>query len=132
MQDENGDYVFGGGSANFWINSAQGVEQLIITGLRLWQGTWFLDTTAGMPWQQQVIGFRTQSQYDAAIQAQVKSTTGVTGIDNYQSSLNNATRHLKVTITGQSLFGPFSVATSIPLASAGGFGITPFGQNFGN
>jgi hypothetical protein len=131
MQSSTGDYVFGGGSSDFWINSAQGVEQLILTGLRLWQGTWFLNAAVGMPWLQSVIGFNTQSQYDAAIQAQVLQTTGVSSITNYRSSLNAATRHLTVTIDGVSLFGQFSVSTSIALA-AFGFGITPFGNNFGD
>lgn len=124
--DSTGDATFGQGSANFLINSSQAVEQAVLTGLRLWQGQWFYDTNAGMPWLQQVIGANTQSQYDAAIQAQIKSTTGVTGIDNYKSSLNNVTRHLVVNVNGQSLYGPFSISTSIPVVS-GGFGVTPFG-----
>lgn len=126
MQDQHGDMVFGQGSANFWINSAQGVQQAIITGLRLWRGQFFYNTAAGMPWTQEVIGFGTQAIYDQAVQSQIKSTEGVTGIDSYSSSLNPKTRHLTINAKGQSLYGPFVISTEIPVAPAGGFGVGGF------
>jgi hypothetical protein len=118
--------TFGQGSANFLIDSAQCVEQAILTGLKLFKGEWFLDITAGMPWHQQVIGFGTQALYDQAIQAQIKGTQGVTAIDSYSSFLNRSSRALTVNVKGQSLYGPFSISTTVPVA--GGFGVEGFGE----
>src|ERR1700757_4478117 len=113
-QDANGDMTFGASSLNFLVNSPECVAQLVLTGLQLFQGSWFLDTTAGMTWLTNVIGGNPQSVYDAAIQNQVLGTQGVTGIDNYLSTDNNATRGLDVSFTLQTIFGPIAVATSIP------------------
>lgn len=128
--DANGDMTFGQGSANFLIDSVQCVEQAIVTGLRLLQGEWFYDATAGMPWEQKVVGFTTQSEYDQAIQTQVRSTQGVTGITGYSSSLNRETRVLTVNIAGQTPYGAFSVTVPLPLGGfgVGGFDTRGFGQ----
>lgn len=125
--DANGDYTFGQGSANFLVNSAQSVAQAVLTGLKLWQGEWFVNTAAGMPWATQVLGYGTKAFYDAALQAQVKSTTGVTGLTGYSSTLNSITRLLVATISGTSLYGPFTVTVSVPTAG-GGFGEGGFAE----
>lgn len=130
-QDASGDYTFGQGSSNFLVNSAQAVAQLVETGLKLWQGEWFLNTSAGMPWASEVLGYNTQAFYDQAIQAQIKSTVGVTGINSYNSSLNRATRVLTVNANGQSLYGSFAISTAIPVPvppPGGGYGAGGYGQ----
>ncbi len=101
--DANGDYTFGQGSANFWINVPQGVAQSIITRLKLWQNEWFLDKTAGTPIAQQVLGYGTEELYDVVIKQRILSTLGVTAILEYQSSRDPETRELTV--------GPTTVQT---------------------
>ncbi len=90
--DANLDYSFGQGSANFLVNSPACVAQRVRTRLGLWQGTWFLDNTAGIPWLQDVIGKNTGPIYDLAIQQYILATPGVSSINGYSSSLNRATR----------------------------------------
>jgi hypothetical protein len=133
--DANGDMQFGRGSANFLVNSPQLVVQKILTGLKLFQGEFFLNTSAGMPWNQQVLGFQTQASYDNAIRTQIRNTAGVTGITSYSSSLNTTTRALSVTVAGTSAFGVWTLSTSIPFApplsggyGVGGYGVNPYGQ----
>jgi hypothetical protein len=121
--------TFGQGSANFLINSPACVEQLIVTGLQLFQGSWFLNTAAGTPWLQSVIGFGTQAEYDQVIQNQIKSTQGVTGINAYSSSLNAATRLLTFTVSGTSIFGPFTLTSTFSMTS--GFGVIPEAEGAG-
>jgi hypothetical protein len=116
-QDANGDYTFGQGSANFLVNSPQAVQQLVLTGLRLFQREFFLNTSAGMPWFQDVIGSGKQRLYDSAIQNQILGTIGVTAIAAYSSSLNAVTRQLTVSATIQTQFStaPVTISTSLPL-----------------
>lgn len=96
--DANGDYTFGQGGANFLANSPACVAQSVNTHLGLWQGTWFLDKTAGMPWLQDVIGKNTGPLYDIAIQQYILETPGVSQIIGYSSNLDRVTRKLTVQI----------------------------------
>jgi len=91
-----GDYTFGQGTANFWINQANGVAQSVQTRLGLWEGEWFLDNTEGTPYAQQILGYNTKSLYDMALKARILATQGVSSIDNYSSSFNPVTRALTV------------------------------------
>lgn len=126
-QTESGDYSFGQGSDNFLVNSPQCVAQLVLTGLKLWQGEWFLDVTAGMPWETEVLGPNPESVYDAAIQNQVLSTQGVTGISNYLSSEDPANRSLQVSFTLETEFG--SIDMTFPFRiPRWGYGIGPWGK----
>lgn len=131
-QDSSGDYTFGQDNQNFFVNSPEAVAQLVVTGLKLFQGEWFLDTSVGMPWMTDVIGFNTQSLYDTAIQNQILNTQGVTGIENYSSSLNMETRHLEISCTILTAFGFANIATGIPfIPPEGGYGVTPYGESYG-
>lgn len=129
--DPNGDYTFGGGSADFLINSPACVAQAIITGLLLWQGEWFLDTSVGMPWATDVLGYDTQTVYDQAVKNQILSTTGVTAINSYSSTFNPATRSLTITVDVQTAYGDTGIATSLSFAPplSGGYGVGGYGVN---
>lgn len=132
--DVNGDMIFGQGSADFLVDSPACVQQAILTGLKLWQGEWFLDTTAGMPWATQVLGFSSETAYDQAIKSQVLNTIGVTGISTYSSSLDTETRNLTVQINVETIFGPISISTVVPfgLPPTGGYGVGGYGaQGYG-
>lgn len=103
--DLSGDYTFGQGSANFLVNSAACVAQSILTRLKLWEGEWFLDTSAGTPWLQNILGKRTLPLADLLIQDRVLSTENVTSIENYSSLLTPGTRKLTVTMDVNTKFG---------------------------
>jgi hypothetical protein len=128
-QDANGDYTFGSGSNNFLVNSPQAVLQCVETALSLFQGTWFLDKTAGMPWNTQVLGFNTQSLYDTAIQNTIRGVQGVTGISSYSSSLNKQTRELSVTAVITTAFGDAVLNSLFMLPQQGGYGIGGYAEN---
>lgn len=128
--DANGDMVFGAGAATFLIDSPQAVVQCVLTALKLFQGEWFLDTTAGVPWNTQVLGINPQSSYDNAIKNAIHAATGVSALTAYSSSLDKATRVLTVTASGTSPYGDWTLSTSVPFASpvSAGFGVGGFGQ----
>jgi hypothetical protein len=85
--DAANDMTFGGGQSSFWVNQSAGVAQAVRTTLLLFQGEWFLDTTAGVPWNTQILGAGTTSTYDAVIRAAILSVQGVTSMVSYSSSL---------------------------------------------
>jgi hypothetical protein len=119
------DYSFGQGPQEFLVNTPQTVAQAIQTALLLYQGSWFLDVTAGMPWLQKVIGYGTQSLYDSALKTCILGVEGVASIVSYSSFLNIATRQLTVNVTVNTIYGVAAV-TNVPV-SVLGYGQMPFG-----
>ena len=83
-----GDYTFGNGLSDFWINVPDAPAQAVKTRLLLWLGEWFLDTTEGTPYLEGIIGKHSQATADSTIQARVSGTQGIVDIQNYNSVLN--------------------------------------------
>lgn len=129
--DANDDMTFGAGAANFLVDSPEAVAQCVLTALKLWQGEWFLDTTAGVPWNTEVLGAGTQSLYDNAIRNAIRSVQGVIGIAKYTSSFDTATRALTVSATIDTPYGSTSVSSILPFAAPlpSGYGVGPLAAN---
>lgn len=108
--DAHGDYTVG---LPFFINSPQCVAQAISTRLKLWQGEWFLDTTAGTPWRQSILG--RSSNPDAFIKQAILGTQGVTALVAYSSELDSTQRVLTVSGTVATLFGQASFSTPLSI-----------------
>lgn len=108
-----GDYVFGQGSQEFLVNSPQCVAQAVGTRLKLLQGEWFLDVTAGTPYSTQVLGTHTQATYDIAIQNEILGTEGVLSISNYTSNVDTVTRALGISATIDTIYGQTELAQSL-------------------
>ena len=96
--DANGDMNFGQQQANFLRNSPATVAQSIMTRLRLWFGEWFLDTTAGTPYQQAALGTNKQETIEPAIRSRILDGEGVLEILEFNLVVDSENR--KVTITG--------------------------------
>ena len=101
----SGDYTFGNGIADFWVDVPDAPAQAVKTRLALWQGQWFLDTREGMPWKTRVLGNRTADTRDPSIRAHVLGTQGVTGIADYSSALNRDTRAFSANIVVDTIYG---------------------------
>lgn len=108
-----GDMTFGKSSANFLVNSPDAVAQVIGSRLGLWVGEWFLDTSAGTPWMQQVIGFGTQPLYDQAIRERILGSPGVLSLTQYSSQFTASARSLAVTATVSTLYGSTAAVGAI-------------------
>ncbi len=108
--DENGDYSFGRGAADFWVDVPDAPAQAVKTRLALWQGQWFLDTQEGMPWKTRVLGNRTADTRDPAIRAHVLGTQGVQRISDYSSALNRDTRAFSANLVIDTIYGRAVVA----------------------
>jgi hypothetical protein len=108
--DAQGDYTVG---LPFFVNSPQGVAQAISTRLRLWQGEWFLDSTAGTPWRQSILGRSVNP--DAFIKQAILGTQGVVSLVSYSSSLNASNRTLTVSGVVESLYSQAAFAVNLPI-----------------
>lgn len=111
--DANGDMTFGRGSGNFLVNTPEAVAQCVKTRLLLKQGEWFLDTSAGVPWDTQVLGTGTAQLRDIAIKDAVLGTQGVTSIDAYSSAVDPLTRAFTVTMSISTLYGATTLTTTV-------------------
>jgi hypothetical protein len=92
----NGDYSFGSGMADFYVNQPEAVAQAAQTRLLLSQGEWFLDDTYGTPYMQGILGKYTLDTVDQLIAHVILETEGVTAIQSLQSEYNGADRSLQV------------------------------------
>lgn len=101
-----GDFVFGNGLNDFYKDVPEYTGQIVETSLLLFLGEWYLDTTAGVPYFNGVLGKHSQSLADATIQDAVLGVDTVVDIRNYQSTLNPDERSLSIEFTVDSAFGP--------------------------
>lgn len=108
------DYAYGQGSDNYLVDSRAAVAQEVTTTLLVFQGEWFLDVTAGVPWLTQVVGVNAIPIYDQVIKQAILNVQGVTAIAVYSSVLNRATRSLAITTTIDTQFGITQVQVTLP------------------
>jgi hypothetical protein len=109
----SGDYMFGRGGANFWVNEPGAVAQAILTRLKLLQGEWFLDSTAGTPYATSILGTGKSALRDLAIQQEILQTNGAQSIDQYSSEFDPIKRLFSVQATVTTIFGQTQVQTSL-------------------
>jgi len=107
--DENGDYTFGQGAADFYKDVPEAPAQAVLTRLFLFQGEWFLDRREGMTWKTQVLGNRTASTRDPAIRRHVLKTRGIKKILEYNSQVDRNTRKYSVQMTLDTIYGPITL-----------------------
>lgn len=94
--DAIGDRVFGGDQLAIWRDVPDAVAQVVESRLNLWQGQWYLDRAEGTPYEQQVLGRRTEGLRDVALRYRILDTPGVVSLKSYGSVLDRQTRGFKV------------------------------------
>lgn len=102
--DATGDMQFGGDQAAIWRDVPDAVGVLVEARLNLWEGQWYLDQSYGTPYEQQVLGKRTEGLRDPALQARILDTPGVVEIEEYSSVLDRQTRGFTVAATIQTVY----------------------------
>ncbi|MPU29134.1 hypothetical protein FVB13_07860 [Escherichia coli] len=110
-EDADGDYTFGSGDDTWLINSPDAVAQAVKTRFELWYGQWFLDTTAGTPWIQSVLGKQKPDVYNLAIRQRILETQGVNSIIDFNTSVNTSTRRVTFTATIDTIYGTTTVTS---------------------
>lgn len=79
------------------VTNAEAVGQHVRQRLMTHEGEWFLDTPAGVPWLDQVLG----KNYDpalaeAVVKAEILDTDGVTEITSFSVRFNRTVRNLDI------------------------------------
>lgn len=79
------------------VRGPEAVGQHVRQRLKTFQGEWFLDTTAGVPWLAQIMG----KEYDpalaeAVVKAEVLDTHAVVEIVSFSVGFNEALRNLEI------------------------------------
>lgn len=107
-----GDYMFGHGELDFFVNSPELVAQSILTRLSLNKGAWFLNLDEGTPYDTAVLGSNTSQSRDAAIRNRIAETPGVLIIDEYNSEVLPG-RRFRVTAKVTTIYGIAQVDTTL-------------------
>ncbi|MGP2502260.1 hypothetical protein ACTUSN_12825 [Pantoea ananatis] len=110
-EDDDGDYTFGHGDDTWLINSPETVAQAVKTRFLLWYGQWFLDTTAGTPWIQSVLGKQKPETYNLAIRQRILETQGVKSIQAFDTTTDSTTRRVVFTATIDTIYGTTTVTS---------------------
>lgn len=97
--DNNWDMTFGQGLANY-ARDAEATAQSVKTRLQLLRSEWFLDTSAGVPYLQEIcVKPASLPLAEGIIKRTILGTDGVAAIVSFALDLNSGTR--KLTITAQ-------------------------------
>ena len=109
--DADGDMLFGRGAVDFYENSAEGVAQCVRTRLALWRGQWFIDTSAGTPWLQEILGRR--EAVEVILRSRILETPGVRELSAFEAIFDPETRRMKVSATIVTDYGEIELAETL-------------------
>jgi hypothetical protein len=104
-----GDYPFGNGLLDFYIDVPEAIAQAVKTSLLLWLGEWFLNIDEGTPYMQGILGKYTIETANTTIQDRILSVEGVTNYEDYESTLDPETRGMSVSFKLNTIYGPTQV-----------------------
>lgn len=110
-ENQQGDYSFGSGDNAWLVNSPDAVAQAIKTRFALWYGQWFLDTRAGTPWIESVLGKQRPDTYNLAIRQRILDTPGVNSILAFDTEVNSTSRRITFTATVDTLYGTTTITS---------------------
>lgn len=114
---DSGDYAFGQGLSNFWIDVPQAVGQAAQTRMQLWQETFWRDLNEGLPMMQEILGQpATPDNIDNVnniIEARLRGTTGLTFITELNTLYDRETRAYGFDATIQTLYSETEITGAI-------------------
>jgi hypothetical protein len=120
MIDEKLDGVVENEFTGLWddtdVSDVEQVAQNITIRLKLIYGEWFLNTQLGVPWFDKVFVKNPDlSAIDIIIKSVIAETPEVTGIVQYASQINRATRHLVISFQATTIYSENVVIENMEL-----------------
>lgn len=80
------------------ITDIDEIAQLLKTRLKLYRGEWFLNTSVGVPWLQEVLGkVNTKNGIESIIKDEILKTPGVRSLESFELDIDTVNRSLTVT-----------------------------------
>ena len=93
------------------------VAQRVRTRLQLFLGEWFLDTSQGVPWFQEILVKPANIvTTQALIKNTILNTPDVTGIESYSDSFDGTSRTYTVTAVINSVYGQVQISQNFSFA----------------
>lgn len=103
--DSSNDILLQNGKIAMTKDGAE-VMQSVLCRLRTFKGEWFLDTSAGMPWYQEVFTRPANlPSIEARIKAEILNTDGVEKLTKFSTSLDRTLRRLTVSFEAVTSYG---------------------------
>jgi hypothetical protein len=104
-EDENGDFVFGHGMADYLTENAA-ISLLVTQRLLLWLGEWFLDIGAGVNWPA-ILGSMPPAVnlLEAEVRRCVRETDGIVAINNLQMAFDHRSFTVDMSLDVTTEFG---------------------------
>jgi hypothetical protein len=104
--DADGDFDIVDGDARF-VSGGEAVKQLINIALAMFQGEWFLDLDAGMPYYQDILGrkYADEATIRAAVRTAILGVDGVSEIVKLEIAWNGAARSATIAWRVKTEFG---------------------------
>lgn len=106
---ETGDYTIGR-AQSFLVDSPACVAQAVKTRLAMHTNEWFLDTTEGTPYAEEILGAGTAGTRDLSIKERILDTQGVLEILSYSSTVSQ--RAFSVSVVISTVYGTTSLEYS--------------------
>jgi len=104
----SGDYSFGQGLENFYIDRVEAPAQAAQTRLQLYTGSFWRDLDDGIPMFQSILGTPGSQEnllaIDSIITNRIRQTQGVSDIIGYSSIFNATTRAYEYEATIQTVY----------------------------
>lgn len=96
---EFGDMIFVNGVCPTTPSHTEAVAQKVFILLRTFENEWFLNSTTGIPYVQQILGKKSsKSIIDRTIQEKILAEEGVAAIEQFSSSLQGRVYEARVRI----------------------------------
>lgn len=119
LDGETHDLALDDGASLRMAIGAEAVAQHIKQRLLMFEGEWFLDTSAGLPWLPKPGKFGIfdrpfpRGQADALVKSEVLDTPGVVALEAFDTRTFDAGRRYSVQFEGVSVEGPFQSSAEV-------------------
>lgn len=99
-------------------NGVQAIKQAISQSLRSFLGGWFLDTSYGLPYFDELLGSKNQSltpNFESRIQNAILGVPGVEGLLSWSATFDRASRSLAISFSAQVAGGTIAFDNALAL-----------------
>jgi len=84
------------------VDGEENVAQRLKTNLAIFKGEWFLDTTRGVPYYQEILKKNPDSKLiEAEFKAAIVNTDGIAKLKSFEMEYDNSLRKLTIAFTAQ-------------------------------